>query len=64
MAEAPIRHCEPSGLASGKPKDRLREAIQSHSLDVSLDCFAALAMTVKCLCHLYHPTNMSVDHSL
>jgi peptide/nickel transport system ATP-binding protein len=28
LAPEADRHCEPSGLASGKPKDRLREAIQ------------------------------------
>ena len=26
----PSRHCEPSGLAFGKPEGRLREAIQGN----------------------------------
>ena len=27
-----MRHCEPPGLASGEPKDKLREAISLHLL--------------------------------
>jgi methylmalonyl-CoA/ethylmalonyl-CoA epimerase len=34
-----LRHCEPSGLAFGKPKDRLREAISEL---LARDCFVAL----------------------
>jgi hypothetical protein len=49
MAEALFRHCGPSGLASGKPKDRLSDAIQSRSLHVPLDRFAAIAMTATCV---------------
>jgi hypothetical protein len=32
------RHCEPSGLAFGKPKDELREAVSV----VVRDCFGVL----------------------
>jgi hypothetical protein len=42
------RHCEPTGPArSGRPDDRLREAIQRGVAE--LDCFVAtlLAMTVN-----------------
>jgi hypothetical protein len=41
-----LRHCEPTGPArSGRPDDRLREAIQLNAEE--LDCFVAslLAMT-------------------
>jgi hypothetical protein len=27
---SPQRHCEPSGLAFGEPKDKLREAISAE----------------------------------
>ena len=41
------RHCEPSGLAFGKPKDRLREAIQGRQRSTSpLDCFVALLLAM------------------
>ncbi len=63
MADAPFRHCEPSGLASGKPKDRLREAIQGRSFYVPLDCFAALAMTATCVPAVLLP-NTPTDLSL
>jgi hypothetical protein len=42
----PARHCEPTGPArSGRPDDKLREAIQF--CQAALDCFVAalLAMT-------------------
>src|SRR6202023_2908523 len=36
-------HCEPSGLAFGKPKDRLREAIPLHlHMTRGGDCFVGL----------------------
>src|SRR5689334_19397838 len=38
-----MRHCEPPGLASGEPKDKLREAISLHLLRASGgDCFVGL----------------------
>jgi hypothetical protein len=30
ICTAPFGHCEPSGLAFGEPKDKLREAISLH----------------------------------
>ena len=40
------RHCEPSGLAFGEPKDKLREAISATlNEQAKRDCFASLAMT-------------------
>jgi hypothetical protein len=37
------RHCEPPGLAFGKPKDELREAISATHFEASGgDCFDAL----------------------
>jgi hypothetical protein len=47
----PFRHCERS------------EAIQSQSLKVSLDCFAALAMTATCVPDSIAP-NKPIDLSL
>jgi uncharacterized protein YjiS (DUF1127 family) len=39
----PHRHCEPTGPArSGRPDDKLREAIQRFGVS-SLDCFVASA---------------------
>jgi hypothetical protein len=36
------RHCEPSGLAFGEPKDKLREAISAEQR-VARDWFGALS---------------------
>src|SRR4030081_3499460 len=42
-----VRNCEPSGLASGKPKDRLREAISLHdsAAEIASASCGRLAMT-------------------
>src|SRR5882724_10609518 len=42
-----ICHCEPSGLAFGKPKDELREAIPTLRNEIASACFARLAMTLQ-----------------
>jgi hypothetical protein len=47
-----MRHCEPSGLAFGEPKDKLREAISNRRrirvrLGIASSRCALLAMTVR-----------------
>src|ERR1051326_8885489 len=43
-----LRHCEPTGLAFGEPKDKLREAISVARQEVASVVCGGLAMTRLC----------------